>query len=121
MLTPKNTKEIVPFNPEDWPFDPPHHAIDRLARWKRKNRIKQLKRTIQKYKDGTMLPELSHLRIAYKWIQKLKEPKSDSPISAWQSYLNGIRGVRNMLNIACEEAAKQFGKALEKENRKEQS
>lgn len=90
-------------------------------RWKRKNRIKQFKRTIQKYKNGTMLPELSHLRIAYKWLQKLKEPKSGSPISAWQSYLNGIRGVRNMLNIACEEAAKQFGKALEKENRKEQS
>lgn len=89
-------------------------------RWKRKNRIKQLKRTIQKYKDGTMLPELSHLRIAYRWLQKLKEPKSGSPISAWQSYLNGIRGVRNMLNIACEDAAVCFGIALEMEERKEQ-
>ena len=68
-----------------------------------------------------MLPELSHLRIAYKWLQKLKEPKSGAPISEWITYLNGIRGVRNMLNIACEEAAKQFGKALERENRKEQN
>lgn len=89
-------------------------------RWKRKNRIKQLKRTLQKYKKGTMLPELSYLRIAYNWILKLKEPKSGAPISAWRTYLNGIRGVRNMLNIACEEAAKGVGVALERENRKKQ-
>lgn len=120
MKTPKRTTGIVPLNPEDWPFDPPHHAGDMLARWKRKNRIKQLKRTLQKYKKGTMLPELSHLRIAYKWLQKLKEPKSGAPISSWRTYLNGIRGVRNMLNIACEDAAKSFGIALEREERKEQ-
>lgn len=46
MKTPKRTSVIAPLNPEDWPFDPPHHAGDMLARWKRKNRIKQLKRTI---------------------------------------------------------------------------
>lgn len=121
MKTPKRTKGLVPLNPEDWPFDPPHHAGDLLARWKRKNRIKQLKRTLQKYKKGTMLPERSLLRVAYKWIQKLKKPKSDAPSSSWRSYLSEIRSIRNMLNIACEEAAKQFGKALEKEEGKPQA
>lgn len=119
MKTPKRNKGYG-YGAACCPYEGPNQTAFEHARWKRKNRIKQLKRTIQKYKDGTMLPELSHLKIAYKWLQKLKEPKSGSPISAWQSYLNGIRGVRNMLNIACEEAAKQFGKALEKENRKEQ-
>ena len=119
MKTPKRKEVIVPLNPEDWPFDPPHHAGDLLARWKRKNRIKQLKRTIQKYKTGTMLSELRHLWIAYKWLQKLKKPKSDAPISAWLSYLNEIRCIRNMLNVACEEAAKEVGAALERKNRKE--
>lgn len=46
MKTPKRKEVIVPLNPEDWPFDPPHHAGDLLARWKRKNRIKKYKNTI---------------------------------------------------------------------------
>lgn len=50
MKTPKRTLVLVPLNPEDWSFDPPHHAGDMLARWKRKNREKQLKRTIARLK-----------------------------------------------------------------------
>ena len=46
MKTPKRTLVIGPLNPEDWAFNPPHYAGDMLARWKRKNRVKQLKRTI---------------------------------------------------------------------------
>lgn len=42
MKTPK--RKIIPgLRPEDWPFDPPHHAGDMLARWKRKNRTARLK------------------------------------------------------------------------------
>ncbi len=48
MKTPKRTLVTVPLNPDEWPFDPPHHAGDMLARWTRKNRIKQLKHTIDK-------------------------------------------------------------------------
>ena len=46
MKTPKRTLVLVPLNPEDWTFDPPHHAGDMLARWRRKNRVAQLKHTI---------------------------------------------------------------------------
>lgn len=121
MKTPKRTEVIVPLNPEDWPFDPPHHAGDLLARWKRKNRIKQLKRSLQKYKKGTMLPELRAIRIAYKWLQKLKKPKSDAPIPAWLTYMNEIRSIRDLLNNACDDAATCFGAALEKEAGKSHS
>ena len=89
-------------------------------RWKRKNRIKQLKSTIKKYKCGTMLPEFRPIRIAYRWLQKLKKPKSDAPLSSWLSYLNEISSIRGLLNTACEDAATCFGIALEREERKEQ-
>lgn len=46
MKTPKRTSDSTLLNPKDWPFDPPHYAGDMLARWKRKNRVKQLKHTI---------------------------------------------------------------------------
>ena len=45
MKTPKRTAETW-LNPKDWAFDAPHHAGDKLARWKRKNRVRILKNTI---------------------------------------------------------------------------
>lgn len=92
----------------------------RHSRWKRKNRIKQLKNTIQKYKDGTMLPKLKPIRLAYKWIQELEKPKADAPVTCWCEYLSKVKSISSMINIACEDAAVCFGVALEREERKVQ-
>lgn len=118
MKTPKRTSDSTLLNPKDWPFDPPHYAGDMLARWKRKNRIKRLKHTIQKYKDGTMLPEVRPLRDAYKWLQKLQKPKADAPIISWLNYKSAIKVIQTQINTALEDAAICLGEAIEKRNRK---
>ena len=119
MKTPKRNKENG-YGAACCPYEGPNQTAFEHARWKRKNRIKQLKSTIQKYKDGTMLPKFTPLRRAYKWIQELKKPKADAPVSAWTSHLSELKSIRSMINMACEDAAVCFGIALEKENRKEQ-
>ena len=45
MKTPKR-KTIPGLMPDDWMFDPPHYASNQLTRWRRKNRVAQLKHTI---------------------------------------------------------------------------
>lgn len=87
MKTPKRTAVIVPLNPEDWSFDPPHHAGDMLARWKRKNRIAQLKRSLHRYRDCTNLPFYCHELHAYKLLQELNRPTEKSPVEKWESYV----------------------------------
>ena len=119
MKTPKR-KTIPGLMPEDWMFDPPHYASNQLTRWKRKNRIAQLKRSLRKYKEGTMLPKLMHIRYAYKWIQELKKPNQNAEVICWHTYLAELKTIRDSINRAVEDAAICLGEAIERENRKEQ-
>lgn len=96
-----------------------HLHADR-ARWKRKNRVKQLKRTIERYKYGTMLDGQFDLYIAYKWLQRLKMPSKDADSRSWLDYLYKLRSIRGVVVSAMIEAEEVLKKALERENRKEQ-
>jgi hypothetical protein len=90
------------------------------ARWKRKNRVKQLKRSLHKYKDGTMLPKLMHIRYAYKWIQKLKKPNQNAEVIRWHTYLSELKVIQDSINRAVEDAAICLGEAIANRERKEQ-
>ena len=74
-----------------------------LARWKRKNRIKQLKRSIEKYKYGT------HLRgsvlAAYRHLQSLVEPRMNAPISEWVAFIKELQRTQQCLNYGFNYAA----------------
>ena len=90
------------------------------ARWKRKNRVAQLKRSLHKYKEGTMLPKLMHIRYAYKWIQELKKPTPDAEVISWHTYLAELKAIRDSINRAVEDAAICLGEAIANRERKEQ-
>lgn len=120
MKTPKRTSVSVTLNPKEWPFDPPHYAGDMLARWKRKNRIAQLKRSLHKYKYGTMLPKLQAIRLAYKWLQELKKPQQYAEVIHWYTYLSDLKTIQREIDRAVEDAATCLGVAIERKERKEQ-
>lgn len=88
-------------------------------RWKRKNRVKQLKKSLRKYKEGTMLPKLMHIRLAYKWLQELKKPKQNEGVKCWHTYLSELKSIQYSINFAVEDAAICLGEAIEREERKE--
>lgn len=90
------------------------------ARWKRKNRVKQLKRSLHRYKYGTMLPKLAALRSAYIQLQNLSKPKNMEDWPKWCLYLRQLLDVQDNIQRAIVDASMLYGEALYKsENRKE--
>lgn len=98
MKTPKRTSDSVLLNPKEWHFDPPHYAGDMLARWKRKNRVKQLKRSLEKYKYGTHLS--GDVGAAYRRLQSLVRPGKNATIAKWANYLNELRRIQEHITCA---------------------
>ena len=91
------------------------------ARWKRKNRVKQLKRSLQRYKHGTMLPKLEALRSAYTQLQYLRKPKTTEDWTKWDFYLSQLKVLQDNIQRAIIDASMYYGEALYKsEHRKEQ-
>lgn len=102
MKTPK--RKIIPgLRPEDWPFDPPHHVGDMLARWKRKNRIAQLKRSLEKYKYGTHLS--GPVGAAYRQLQSLVRPGKKATIVEWVNYFKELSRIQEHISHAISNAA----------------
>ena len=68
------------------------------ARWKRKNRVKQLKRSLEKYKDGT------HLRgdvgAAYRILQCLVHPGKKAPLTEWLTFMRELQIVQTRIQDA---------------------
>lgn len=69
------------------------------ARWKRKNRVKQLKRSLEKYKDGT------HLRgdvgAAYRILQGLVEPHwLKGSLTEWITFMRELQIVQKRVQDA---------------------
>ena len=62
-------------------------------RWKRKNRVKQLKRTINKYRDCTNLPFYCHELHAYKRLQELKYPGKKATADDWDIYISFLKTI----------------------------
>lgn len=93
---------------------------EQATRWKRKNRVKQLKRTIERYKRGTMLDGQFDLYIAYKWLQRLKMPSKDADSRSWKDYRYKLGAIRGVIVSALMESEELLKKALEREQGKEQ-
>lgn len=98
----------------------------KYARWKRKNRIAQYKRTIarltaerrkfRKFRRGEYLNDSSFEWEAFMILCGLKTPAEDAASSEKFEYFITLRKVGELaLNAACL-AAKAYGKAVEKEN-----
>ena len=102
------------------PFEGPNQTAFEHARWKRKNRIAQLKRSLLKYKEGTMLDDQYDLYLAYRWLQRLKKPNKGADSRSWENYIYKLRAIRGVIIAAMQEAEKALVKALEREYRKEQ-
>lgn len=95
------------------------HLHDDRARWHRKNRVKQLKRSLERYKYGTMLDGQFDLYLAYKWLQRLKMPRKDADSKSWEYYRYKLGAIRGVIVSALMESEELFKKALERENGKE--
>ena len=86
------------------------------ARYKRKNRTKQLKRSLQRYKHGENLPDSSHEWHAYKLLQELKRPGKNATVSDWGYY----RGALNRIRIHMVQAMGQAVREQERVRREEE-
>lgn len=82
------------------------------TRWKRKNRIKQLKRTINRYRDCTNLPFYCQELHAYKLLQELRKPSKKATDSDWDFYIKSLRTIQNLLSEAILQAER--GKTIPK-------
>lgn len=121
MKTPKRYQnKPIPLMPEDNIPD-----YDSLEIWcqraKRKNRIKQLKHSLERYKEGTMLYDLFDLYIAYRWLQRLKKPGKAADSKSWEYFIYKLRAIRGVIVAAMRDAEESLQKSLEREHGKEQA
>jgi hypothetical protein len=68
------------------------------ARRKRKNRVKQLKRSLEKYKYGTHLS--GSVGAAYRQLQCLVRPGKTATIAEWANYLKELRQIQEHITCA---------------------
>lgn len=118
MKTPK--RDYFAYAEQDM-YTTPGTANKLSTRWKRKNRIKQLKRSLCKYKYGTMLDDQFDLYLAYKWLQRLKKPSNDADSKSWEYYRHKLGAIRGVIVCALMDSGEELKKALERENRKEKA
>ena len=85
------------------PFEGPTQTAFEHARWKRKNRIAQLKRSLEKYKYGTHLS--GSVAAAYRRLQCLARPGKNAAIVDWANYLNELRRIQEHLSFAISNTA----------------
>lgn len=72
------------------------------ARWKRKNRIKQLKRSLRRYKTGDFL--FYREKQAYLLLQKLQKPSKKANLATWDNYTLELLEIAKHINIALVDA-----------------
>ena len=111
MKTPKRNHKIpterqhLDIEPDSWEEDYKQHA----TRWKRKNRVAQLKRSLRRYKGGNFLPWYSYERHAYMLIQRLRIPSDNAGCIAHQEYTRKLFEVVHILNQAIEASSFRAG------------
>lgn len=103
MKTPKR----IPTDPRCRAEHAPNCTSKEHARWKRKNRVKQLKRTINKYRDGTNLTFYSHELHAYKRLQELKKPGKKATSDDWGVYIRSLKTIHCHLEQAIHQAERE--------------
>ena len=82
------------------------------ARWKRKNRVKQLKRSLRRYKTGDFL--FPREKKAYLLLQKLKRPTKKANLATWDNYTFALLEIAKHINIALVDANFKAGMCYEK-------
>lgn len=85
------------------------------ARWKRKNRVKQLKRSLQRYKHGTNLDFYSHELHAYMLLQELKKPDKKADANKWNFYTQRLLDIQSHIMQAIAQASRETGACWERE------
>lgn len=86
------------------------------ARWKRKNRIKQLKSSLNRYRDCTNLPFYCHELHAYKLLQELKHPGKKATADDWGRYRGALNRIRIHMVQAMGQAVREQERVLREEN-----
>ena len=100
-------------------WDRPQEEVS-AQRWKRKNRVKQLKRSLEKYKYGM------HLRgdvgAAYRRLQCLVHPGSKATLAEWLTFMRELQHVQTRIQDAIANATYYVKAMAEREakERKEQ-
>lgn len=85
------------------------------ARWKRKNRVRQLKRSLQRYKYGTNLDFYSHELHAYMLLQELKKPDKKASANIWNFYTQRLLDIQSHIMQAIAQASREAGACWERE------
>ena len=85
------------------------------ARWKRKNRVKQLKRSLHRYRDCTNLPFYCHELHAYKRLQELKYPGKKATADDWDIHICILKTIHCHIWQAIRKAEREQEQAKRKE------
>lgn len=89
---------------------------EHLNRWKRKNRVAQLKRSLHRYRDATNLPFYCHEWHAYKRLQDLRPLGKKASAEDLSNYIFELRAIRCHISQAVNQAERAKEKAEEKGN-----
>lgn len=121
MKTPKRHFELTTglHVPTETMWDRPQEEVS-SQRWKRKNKIKQLKRSLHRYKHGTNLPFYCNELHAYILLQELKKPGKKATCNDWNGYILSLRQIASHIESAITQAAISCGRCLEREYGKEE-
>ena len=106
-------------------FAEPEKIDAQCARWKRKNRVAQLKRTIHKYKTGKgLFRAYSYLMSAYAALLKIGELSKDASIAECRGHLIYINSIMQNLHNERERVLRRIDilvdKACEREEKENQ-
>lgn len=96
-------------------YTTPGTANKLSARWKRKNRIKQLKHSLRRYKNGDFL--FYREKQAYLLLQKLQRPTKKANLATWDNYTSMLLEIVKHINIALVDANFKAGICYEKTNK----
>lgn len=98
MKTPKRYQnKPIPTMPED--SEPDWYAINIWCqRAKRKNRIAQLKRSLEKFKYGTHLS--GSVAAAYRRLQCVVRPGENATLAEWANYFHELRLIQERITDA---------------------
>lgn len=95
-------------------------AAIKESRWKRKNRIAQLKRSLSMYKGGDFLPWYTAERHAYILIQKLRRPSDEADVNAHNTYTQALKEISRLIERAVGASEFRAGAAWQRKYGKEE-
>lgn len=116
MKTPKRHYELTTMEhcATERVWDRPQEEVS-AQRWKRKNRIAQLKRSLHRYRDCTNLPFYCHELHAYKLLQGLKKPDKKASVNKWNFYTQRLLDIQSHIMQAIAQASREAGACWERE------